>query len=256
MRLLWFAVIVCAVRAQDVMQIVHQYSEKEGSQNDRVKDYTYNQHISRRILDRMGRVKSEKTEVYEVLIADGKRVAKLTDKNGKAVTEKMAAARQRELEQVVQRFPPVRFEDRYDKFDLEGEEEVNGRMAWVVTVEKKVKFPAFGVYDRSTLSAKFWIDQSEFECAKRQGDGVGTVIGVDGKSSLLSHDLHEYMRLADGVWLPARTVFDVEYDSPLALMRLGLAIRPKYRREFEVVYTDYKKFNVDSRIVALPANWP
>jgi hypothetical protein len=249
MRLFVFTVVVCAAHAQDVREIMHKYSENEASQNEQTRE----EHVTTR-LNGFGPVKSVRTE-YEIQIIDGKRVRRLTERNGRPVTEQEANRRQQRKERVARRFPSARLEDQYDKFQFEGEEKLNGRMAWVVTATKKnVTFPLAVNYSSQTRNVRVWIDQSEFACAKLEGDEVGNMFNLAGKAKTVTASLAEYMRMAEGVWLPARTVKRMALDAPLGLFPLSMASRFKNQVEVESTYTDYKKFHADSRILEIPAN--
>jgi hypothetical protein len=59
MLLVVFAVVVCTTQAQDVMHIVREYSERQAFQDEKAKDYTYDEHRTIRKLDPLGQTKSE-----------------------------------------------------------------------------------------------------------------------------------------------------------------------------------------------------
>lgn len=149
-------VAVSSVRAQNVMDIVHAYSANEASRYDRTRDYTYQKSVVTRRYKRDGTLKSSTSETYDVLIVNRNPVERLTQRNGRPVSEQESRNRQRELERSSARArarlgPIRRLEDRYDAFELEGEEEVNGRRAWVVSARKLLHN---GIIE---ARAKFWI---------------------------------------------------------------------------------------------------
>lgn len=255
MRFLLLAMIVCSARAQTVTDIVHEYSEREASRYDRARNYTYRQHATTRRYDRHGRMQSISTATYEILIVNGKPVQTLIESNGSPVTQQESIRRQQALEQAAHAAP--RFEDRYYEFRLEGEEEVNGRMTWVVSARMKEGAGARIITAtegaRRKLNVKVWIDQSDFECARLQSDVLINGFGLDGKVHAVNSGLIEFMRIADGVVLPTRAVFRNDSELPLTVFPLSLAARRENHWEIEVLYTDYKNFQTDSRMLEAPA---
>lgn len=165
--------------AQDVMDIVHAYSAHEASRWNRSRDYTYQRDLIRRTFKRDGTLKSSTSETYEVLIVNGKPVSRLIQRNGQPVTDEATRKRQQQLDQVsaqAARFGPFRsIEKRYDSFVLNGEEEIDGRAAWVVSAKK-------GRHGIARTQAKLWIDELDYECAKLQIEGTMNLITIDGRA--------------------------------------------------------------------------
>lgn len=251
--LLLILLAVSSLPAQNVMDIVHAYSEPEVSQYDRTRDYTYDMSIVRRKYKRNGTLESTTSENYEVLIVNGKPVQKLTQRNGRPVSEQESLNREREMERAqvrarAQRGAIRRFEDRYDAFELEGEEEVNGRTAWVVSAKKTMYLGG------AKIRAKFWIDEIDYECAKVQSDGAFNMITIDGRARAGNLNTSEKMRVADGVWLPSRAVFRSDAFMPLTVFPVSILAQSQQHRETEVTYSNYKKFRSDSRVLSFVEN--
>ena len=249
MRLFLLALLaVFSARAQDVMEIVHAYSEHEASRWDLSRDYTYQYDSIRRTFKRDGTLKSSTNETYEVLIVDGKPVSRLIQRDGKPVTDEEARKRQQQLERAISQARPVRsIEKQYDSFALEGEEEIDGRRAWVVSAKKSL----FGGIARIHIQTRFWIDKADYECAKVQSEGGMNMISIDGWAHGANSSIVENMRMAAGVWLPKHTVFQHAAYLPLTTFPVSIVAQSQAHWELETTFSNYKKFQADSHILSL-----
>jgi len=249
MRLFLLVVsLLPAVRAADVMDIVHAYSAHQASGYDRARDYTYEQHFVMRKLNRDGTLKSTFSETYEVLPANGTVVHKLTERDGKAVTAEESLKKQREEKRFQARLRrrsprPRTLQDDFDRFELEGEEVLNGRPAWVVAARKT------SLAGMVQVRARFWIDEVDLDCAKFQRDGALNMITIDGRMHRASSGTFVYVRMAEGVWLPSRTVFRSDAHEPFMAFPAGLLAQQQDHWEIETTYLNYKKFQADSHVI-------
>lgn len=237
-------VVIPSVRAQDVMDIVHAYSAHEISRLDRTRDYTYQHDLIRRRFKRDGTLRSATIETYEVLIANGKQVRKLIRRNGISVTEQDARKTQQRLDEVSARVRLRSMENRFDTFALEGEEDVDGRRAWIVSAKKSM-------YGIARIQAKFWIDEADYECAKVQSEGRLNIISIDGRANGLMSSVLEYTRMADGVWLPKHAVYRNDARLPLTVFPISIVAQSQAHWELESTFFNYKKFQSDSHILSL-----
>jgi len=238
------------IRAQDVMEIVYAYSAREASRFDRSRDYTYQLNVVHRRFKRDGTLKSSSSETYDVLIVNGKPVQKLIESNGRPATEQEARARQQALERAAAHARAVTgpnrgIADRYNDFQLEGEEEINGRRAWVVSASRKL---AGGIIQSR---AKLWIDEIDYECAKIELQSKANLITIDGWGHAAGSGDYEYARVAEGVWLPVHAMHRNDAYMPLTVFPISLLAQHQDHWELETTYTNYKRFQADSRIVGL-----
>ena len=242
------AVVIPAIRAEDVMDIVHAYVARQASHYDRTRDYTYEQRVVTRRYKRDGALKSNTTETYEVLIVDGKPVRKLVERDGKPVSPEVSLRRQRELERASARARPRlghSLLDRYETFQLEGEEDLNGRLTWVVSARAKL------LSGLGHAQAKLWIDEMDLECARSETESSGGLISLDGWAHGAGSGTAEYVRFDDGVWLPVRTLNRFDASIPLTLFPVSLLAQKQEHWELETTYTNYEKFQADSHIIGV-----
>ena len=98
---------------------------------------------------------------------------------------------------------------------------------------------------------KFWIDEADFECAKAQLETGGSLITIDGRAHGAFNASYEYMRVAEGVWLPTREAHRAGTSLPLTLFPISVLAQHQDHWELEYTYTNYKKFRADSQVVAI-----
>lgn len=229
------------VAAQNVMDIVHAYSARHTSRYDRMRDYTYQNRIVKRTFNRDGTLKSSTSQTYELLIVNGQPVSRLIERNGRPVSDEQAGT----SAQANARFAAARnLEDRFDHFALDGEEVIDGRRTWVVSAKKTL------LIGTAHTEAKFWIDEADYECAKSQTEGRTNLISIDGRAHSVSGSTFEFMRVADGVWLPKHFVFRSDAYMPLTVFPVSLLAQHQAHWEIEATYSNYKKFQADSFILS------
>ncbi len=119
-------------------------------------------------------------------------------------------------------------------FTLLGEENVEGRPAWVIRMTPRRGF--MPTTSRSALlehiEGKLWIDKQDLQWAKAEAHAIDTVsIGwIVARIGPGANFTFEQTRVADGLWMPKRLCVD-------GLVRV-MMIYPKYLNEI-VTYTDY-----------------
>lgn len=127
---------------------------------------------------------------------------------------------------------------------LIGEETLAGEETWIV---EGTPNPAFHPYDRDTkrltkLKGKLWISKADYEWVKMEAETIGNisfggVIALMNKGAVLKF---QQTRINDEVWLPSHV--HVSFDARLALVK-------SLRRAIDISFSDYRKFQSDSRIV-------
>lgn len=92
------------------------------------------------------------------------------------------------------------------KFRLEGEESVNGRPAWVVSMTPRPEFTAATPHGNmlNHIEGKLWIDKQDVQWSRAEAYvmdpiGVGWILARIEKGTRF---ILEQTRVADGLWLP------------------------------------------------------
>jgi hypothetical protein len=270
MRLIIGLAVMAAMKlgAQDAREIVRKSVELDQVNWLRMKDYTWIAHETERGLDSSGAVKSEKKQTWETLILYGephrrmlerddktlpadeqrKEQAKL-DKVSAKLQQETPAQRQRRVTEYEKRREKDRdflreITDLYD-FKLEGEQQVDGHAAWVISATPK---PGYQPRRRDAkpllkIRGKIWIDQAEYQWVRLEAETTDTIsyglfIARLNPGAKL---VFEQTRINDEIWLPKR-------EAVSGSGRLGLV--KKIALQQELIWSDYRKFQVESKVVA------
>jgi hypothetical protein len=126
------------------------------------------------------------------------------------------------------------------KFSLEGEESVNGRPAWIVSMTPRPDFAPSMPHANmlSHIEGKLWIDKQDAQWSKAEAYvmdpiGIGWVVARIEKGARF---MLEQTRVADGLWMPRRLTVD---GTALVLM-----VHAKGLKE-EVTWSDYHRKGSD-----------
>ena len=230
--------ITLPLHAEEVSDIIRAYSEHNLSRLSRIKNYTYRLRSERRTYDRTGKLKSRDVTTLEFVYQRRGLSVKVIGKNDKPLSPKKALKEQEAIERrVANAHPPSgrQFLEGYG-FQLETVEELNGRPAWVISGQSRT--------GEVQSRIKLWIDQADYECARFEGElTLESNAGLE-HAQVDDRITFEWIRMDEGVWLPAHT-----------LVRHYRRLPPFQRsdhQEFEITYTNYKKFQAESRIVDIP----
>jgi hypothetical protein len=256
------------LRAQDARAIVRQSVELDQVNWHRMKDYAWVAQRTERHFDSAGKVKSEHREKWETIVITGQIHRRMLERDGRpipdderrkqekkldAAVEKLkretAAERQRRLS----RYEKEREKDRaflreipdaYD-FRLEGSTSIDGHAAWVIAASPHAGYsPRSGdAHAFAKIRGKLWIDQAEYQWVRLEAETTATIsfgwfLARMNPGARLEF---EQTRVNGEVWLPKR-----EYDRGTG--RVG--ILKKVAMEEELIWTDYRKFRVESKIIA------
>ncbi len=248
----------------DAADIVRKSLERDRANFEKAKDYTYRERSEVRSLDSSGRVNHREIETHEVLILSGRPYQRLIARDDKPLSAKdqqreqekidrESAKRQRESDKEKRDFEKRRREERkfLDEFlgvfnlRLLGDEAWHGRPVWVIEASAK---PQYKPRERMAkimqkVRGKIWIDKADFNWVKVEAITTETIsvglsllrLGPDTKI------FFEQTRVNAEVWLPG-------YLRVTADARVGYIRR--LRRDIEIQYNDYQKFQTDSRIIA------
>lgn len=267
-RLVPLVLAASTLFAQNARDIVAKSVELDQSNWQRMKDYTWIARQTDRLLDSSGQVKSQKTEQWETVVIYGEPHHRMLERDGKPLSadeqrkeqqklDKAVAKREQETPQQRERreadFEKQREKDRKflrevpDLFDFKllGDAKIDGHDVWVISATPKPDAqPKRG--DAKALlkvQAKVWIDKTEYQWVRLEAETTATIsFGLFIARLAPGAKLEfEQTRVNDQVWLPKREVVS-------GAARLGLV--KKLAVEEETTWNNYRKFQVDSKVVA------
>ncbi len=276
MKFLAFEIRLCCVRRilifalalpawpEDALEIVRKSLDRDIANFEHLKNYTYQQREEDRQYDKEGRLKKTESETTEVLILAGRPYEKRIAKDDKPLSEKEARKEQEEMDKELakrsrlsesekQKLEKRRRENRKFlneipdafTFKLLGEEQVSGKPTWVIEADPRPNYKARDTRAKilTKMRGKIWVDQGEYQWVRVEADVLDTIsLGFAlFRVAPGGHIAFEQTRINDEVWLPA-------YAKIRADARIGYI--KSLHTEVELKYSDYKKFQSDSRIVA------
>lgn len=225
-------------------------------------NYTYKQTVETREFNKNRSLARSRSETHEVMILEGRPYERLIARDGQPLSAKEAAkeqekvdrelkAREAESAGEIARYQRRRAADREFireipdafTFRLLGTEMVSGQPAWMLDAEPRPGFRPKHSDARlfQKVRAKIWIEQATYHWVKMDAEALAPLsfgfglLRVDRGATI--H--YEQIRVNDEIWLPSWAV--VRADARLALVK-------KMRAEFDVRYSDYRKFQTESRI--------
>ncbi len=237
-------------------------------QNEKMRrEYTYLERQEERELDAAG--KTTKTEVNEYehvslygenhrrhIAKDGKPLPPKDAQKEKEKLDKLVALRQKEseserrkrLEEADRRAERRRRFSReipkmYD-FTLGKDEKIGGRDVYVIKAEPKQGFRATEPTTKAMmkLHGTFYVDKATNQLVKLDAEALDTVsFGFFlVRLNKGAHFILEQTRVNDEVWMPKRV--QAAIDARIAVVK-------KFRGQFDITFSNYRKFQSDSRIV-------
>lgn len=249
--------------------IVRRCIELDQSNWMRMKDYTWISRETARKVDANGNVKSSESEGFESMVLFGRPYRRLIERNGRPIpaeeqrreqekvdklTVKLgresAGERQRRLAEYVQEREKDReflreIPDAFE-FQMAGSEQIDGHDAWVIAAKPKPGYRARHGDAKAfaKIEGKMWIDQREFQWVRVEAKTLSTIswgwclARLDPGAMLL----FEQTRVNDEIWLPKREL--LAGSGKLVLLK-------KLAEQQETTWSDYRKFQVDSKVVAV-----
>ena len=251
------------------VEIIRRSVSRDFDTWERARNYIcLERHVEHR-LDGKRRVKSTEITTYEVLILFGEPYRRLVARDDRPISEKEArkeedklarltAERQRETE-IERRKRAAEFDKRRQRgraflreipeaFDLRlaGEEVFAGRPVYVIEGVPKPGYRARESMARMLpkFRGKLWIDKEDYNWVKLEAESIDTVsfgllLARLAKGSRV--EFEQFRVASDELWLPRRVRVNV--GARIALVK-------KISADIEVTYSDYRKFQADSRIVS------
>ena len=184
--------------------------------------YTYLQRDEDRRLDSHGLVKSEDVEVSTIIFVDGVPFEQLVEHNGLPPSAEEQRKQKDKLNKLKRETPEERIarlrqeeEDNASlirevpqafKFELIGEEVVNGKPAYVLQATPRPGYRPRGKYGGmfSKVKGKLWVDKKDFGWVKADGQvlqpfSIGLFLARVLPGSRITM---EQVRVGDGIWMP------------------------------------------------------
>jgi hypothetical protein len=257
-----------ALFGQDAREIVRKSVELDQSNWHRMRDYTWIARQTERSLDSNGQVKAEKTDSWETVVVYGEPHRRLLERDGKPLSAQDQRKEQEKLDQTVAKRGQETLEQRerreadYEKqrekdreflrevpdlfdFRLLGNEKIDGHDVWVISATPKQGVQPKRGEAKALLKvrAKVWIDQAEYQWVRLEAETTATIsFGLFiARLSPGAKLEFEQTRVNNEVWLP-------KHELVRGAARLGLV--KKLSLEQEVTWNNYRKFQVDSKVVA------
>lgn len=254
--------------AQDAREIVRKSVELDQANWLRMKDYTWIAKETDRSLDSKGDVKSEDSSKWETVVLYGEPHRRMLERNGKPLTSEEQRKEQQKLDKAVAKLQnesdaqrqhrleeqeKQREKDRdflnevTDLYDLrlEGSDKIDGLDVWVISATPKLGYQPKRRDARPLLKikGKIWIDKAEYQWVRIEAETTDTIsFGLFlARLNPGAKLLFEQTRINDEIWLP-------KFERVSGSGRLGLV--KKIALEQDLTWSDYRKFQVDSKIVA------
>jgi hypothetical protein len=267
--LLWsFAPVPRALaETRTATEIVRRSLDRDRTNFNRARDYTYIQVIEEKRLNGDGTVSKVETSTFDVTMIGDSPYRRKVAENGKPLPDrearKVESAFEKTLRERREETPEQRKkrlareeEERQEsrvfaaeipnafQFRLAGEDVIDGLPVWVIDA---TQLPGYKPKDkRAEILTKFqgriWVEKEDYQWVKVEGETTGRVsigwfiarLEPGVKLTFLQK------RVNSEVWMPAQAF--TKFDARLALVK-------RLRAEISVTWKDYRKFQTDSRIV-------
>ncbi len=266
--LLVLPLLPIGLQAQDAREIVRKSVELDQTNWRLMQNYTWTARETERHLDGAGQVKSEESSEWETVVLSGEPHRRMLKRDGEPLKPNEQRREQEKLDKALvklQRETPEQRERRLAKderdrekdreflgeipdlydFHLEGEQKIDGLDVWVITATPKTGYKAKNSDAAALLKIRgqLWIDKAEYQWVRIEAETTATIswglflARLNPGAKLV----FEQTRVNDEVWLPQR-------ETVSGAGRLGLV--KKIAMEQELIWSNYRKFQVDSKIVS------
>lgn len=255
--------------AQDAREIVRKSVELDQANWLRMKDYTWIARSTERRFDSSGKVTSIEKSAWETIMLDGEPYRRMLERNGRPLPpaaqkkqqdklDKSAAklahetpeekqrrlaayeVRRRKEREFLRQIP-----DAYD-FRLEGQTQVDGHDVWVISGAPRAGYHARDREGKALLKirGKIWIDRLNYQWVRLEAETTETIsFGLFlARLSPGARLVFEQTHISDDLWLPLRIYMK-------GAGRVGILKR--IAMDQEITWSNYRKFQVDSKIVPL-----
>jgi hypothetical protein len=267
----FFTLIACLpaiLAAQDPREIVRRSVEIDRKNLEIARNYTYLERHEARELDGSGKVKSTEIQTWDVTLLEGSPYRRLVARNDQPLPPKEVKKEEDKLRQSIeqrrketkeqrerriadwerrrerQREPLKELPDGFD-FRLIGEERFDSGPAYVIDAMPKPGYkprrPSAAYLPK--VKARLWISQNDYHWVKVEVETLDTIsfAGFLVRVSKGGRLTIEQTRINNEVWM-AKSV-TLRASARIALIK-------SLHEELIITFTDYKKFQVDSRVVS------
>ena len=256
-------VVPAQENAPDALEIIRRSVDRDWTDFESRKNYTYQERSELRSYAGNGTVTKVRSEANEILILGGRPYERLTARNDKPLSAREERREQAKLDNELvkrqhessaeqARYQKERVEERAfireipDAFNfrLVGNGAVSNHSAWIIEARPKPGYrPVHSrAKDFAKVRATIWIEQETYHWVKVDADVLSTISVDFGLLRVApGSSMHfEQTRVNDEIWLPS-SMF-VRFEARLALLKV-------LRGEYNIRYSDYRKFQSDSKIV-------
>lgn len=264
--LLFAAACVCFAQPPDARSIVAKAVAADDHSDRLARDYTFKLRDEIRELDAAGKVKSVHSTVDEVLYIAGKRYFRPLEVDDKPVPAKEARREQAKIDRAAAaagRLSDAEHEKRFEDaererakqraeykdlpdaytFSVLGQTAIDGRPVWEISASPRSAYhgPFQGIFH--SVEGRLWIDEKDYNWVRIEADvlkpfSLGWLLA---RVAAGTHLTYEMMRVNNEIWAPKR--ISLQATARLLVLR-------KVRVDQELTFSDYRKFQTDSRLVA------
>jgi len=263
------ASLATGLAAEDAREIVRKSVDLDQANWLRMKDYTWVARSTERHFDSDGKVKSTEGSAWETVMLDGEPYRRILEHNGQPLPAAEQKKQQEKLDKSVAKLARETPEekrrrladyearrrrereflheipDAYD-FRIVGEAQVDGHDAWVIAGTPKTGYRPKDRDAKSLLKirGKLWVDKSNYQWVRLEAETTETIAfglflaRLNPGAKLVFEQSH----MADDLWLPKRIY--MKGAGRLALIK-------RIAMEQEITWSNYRKFQVDSKIKPL-----
>ena len=257
--------------AQDPREIVRRSVQLMGQNLAVARNYTFLERAETRELDADAHVKTRKVMLYDVTLLEGSPYRRLVGKDDHPLSPEEERNEQKKLADSIaqrqketpaaharriadwekkrqrEREPLNEVPDAFN-FQIVGEAQIDGRDAWIIDAAPRPGYRARSSIAKlfPKLRGKLWIDKADYQWVKTEAEATDSIswgLFIARLSKGARVDI-QMTRVNDEVWLPKRV--EAKVSARVALVK-------KYRIESETSYSNYRKFQVESRMVAAPS---
>jgi hypothetical protein len=254
---------------QDAREIVRQSIELDHGNTDMVRKYTFLRREEIREYEANGKFKKAESTTQDVTPVEGSPYKRLVARNDQPLSAKDQAKEDEKLRRSIedrrketadqraariadwqrsqnkQREPLKEMPDAFD-LKMAGEEEVDGVDTWIIDGMPKAgykpKSSAASIFAK--VKIRLWIDKELHQWVRLELDSLDTISfgGILLRLAKGSHVELQNVRVNNEVWLPK--LIALKGSMRIALIR-------NFHGEVIINYSGYKKFQAESRVIAV-----
>jgi hypothetical protein len=249
--------------------LVRSFAERDHTNEQIARQYTWMQREESRMLNSNGSVKSTEVKVSEYMQIFGEPFERLISKDSKPISEKERAKQDEKIDKLIrerENETPEQRQKRLDAYEKKRAENrafieevadaftftalpdqsVGGRTAYVLDGVPKPGYHPKQKNSELLLKFRFraWINREDCGLTKLDAQAIDTISigGILARIGKGTRVVVEQNKVNDEVWLPGH--ISVKADGRLVLLK-------KFNVERDTVFSDYRKFRTESRITGM-----